>query len=88
MPELPPRLGFVLKRPKKRLAKAEAATREAFVARYRALRREAQETGAQTFFVDAAHFRADADLRGKWVLRGRPALVDSTGPGVKETVTY
>jgi transposase len=82
------RLGFVLKRPKKRLAKADAAKREAFVARYRALRREAQETGAKIFFVDEAHFRADADLRGKWVLKGEPALVDSTSPGLKEKVTY
>jgi len=30
--------------------------------------------------VDEAHSRADGDLRGKWVLRGQPALVDSTCP--------
>ena len=29
---------------------------------------------------DEAHFRGDAELRGKWVLRGEPALVDSTSP--------
>ena len=26
---------------------------------------------------DEANFRADAELRGKWVLRGWPTLVDS-----------
>src|SRR5439155_1611095 len=45
-----------------------------------ALRREAQTTGAQHFFVDEAHFYADVDLHGKWVLKGTPALVDSTSP--------
>jgi len=74
------RLGFVYKRPKKRLLKADEAKRAAFVEQYAALRVEAQATGAQVFFVDEAHFRADGDLRGKWVLRGHPALVDSTCP--------
>ena len=69
MPELPPstrgqalhRLGFVLKPPKKRLLKADAAKRETFVAEYAALVDEAQQVGAKVFFVDEAHFRADAD---------------------------
>ena len=55
------RLGFVLKRPKKRLLKADAAKRETFVAEYAALVDGAQQVGAQVFFVDEAHFRADAD---------------------------
>ena len=55
------RLGFVLRRPKKRLVKADEAKREAFVAEYAALSEEAQRTGAKTFFADEAHFRADAD---------------------------
>ena len=46
------RLGFVLKRPKKRLV------------------------------------RADAGLRGKWVLRGQPALVDSSSPPWGEKASY
>lgn len=82
------RLGFVLKRPKKRLLKADAEKRKAFVVLYTALRAEAQARGAMIFFVDEAHFRADADLRGKWVLRGEPALVDSTSPRLGEKVTY
>ena len=65
------RLGFVLKRPKKRLLKAKDEARKAFVLQYRQIREEAQESGAKIFFVDEAHFRADADLRGKWVLKVR-----------------
>ena len=82
------RLGFVLKRPKKRLLKANPAKRAAFVAEYAALRAEAERSGAKIFFVDEAHFRADAELRAKWVLRGEPALVDSTSPRLGEKVTY
>jgi transposase len=82
------RLGFVLKRPKKRLVKASAEQRAAFVAQYAELRAEAAVQGAKMFFVDEAHFRADADLRGKWVLRGEPALVDSTSPRLGEKATY
>ena len=76
------RLGFVLKRPKKRLVKADPARREALVAEYAALAAAARRTGAKIFFADEAHFRADADLRGKWVLKGEPALVDSTSRDV------
>ena len=82
------RLGFVLKRPKKRLLKADAAKRETFVAEYAALVDEAQQVGAKVFFVDEAHFRADADLLGKWVLKGEPALVDSTSPRWGEKASY
>ena len=82
------RLGFVVKRPKKRLLKADAEKRDAFVAAYVALRAEAQASGAKIFFVDEAHFRADVELRAKWVLRGEPALVDSTSPRLGEKATY
>jgi hypothetical protein len=70
------RLGFVLKRPKKRLVKADPEKREMLVAEYALLRAEAQASGAKIFFVDEAHFRADVTLRAKWVLRGQPALAD------------
>jgi transposase len=82
------RLGFVVKRPKKRLCKANAEKREAFVAAYVALRTEAQAQGAKIVFVDEAHFRADVELRAKWVLRGEPALVDSTSPRLGEKANY
>ena len=82
------RLGFAFKQPKKRLLKADAARREAFVMEYAALREEAQRTGAKVFFADEAHFRADAELRGKWVLKGEPALVDSTSPRYGDKASY
>ena len=82
------RLGFAFKRPKKRLLKADAAKREAFLAEYAALRGEAGRTGGRIFFADEAHFRADAELRGKWVLKGEPALVDSTSPRYGEKASY
>ena len=55
---------------------------------YAALREEAQRTGAKVFFADEAHFRADAELRGKWVLKGEPALVDSTSPRYGDKASY
>jgi transposase len=82
------RLGFVYKHPKKRLLKADEAKRAAFVAEYAALLTLARAAGAKIFFVDEAHFRADGDLRGKWVLKGKPALVDSTCPRWGEKASY
>ena len=82
------RLGVVLKRPKKRLVKAGAERRAAFVREYALLRAAAQAIGAKLFFADEAHFYADVDLRGTWVLRGQPALVDSTSPRWGEKASY
>ncbi len=82
------RLGFVLKRPQKRLVKADPVRREALVSEYAALTAAARRTGVKIFFADEAHFRADADLRGKWVLKGEPALVDSTSPRRGEKASY
>jgi len=66
----------------------DTAKREEFVATYAALRVEAQTMGAKIVFVDEAHFRADAELRAKWVLRGEPALVDSSSPQLGEKASY
>ena len=82
------RLGFACKRPKKRLLKADESKRETFVAEYAVLWEEAQRTGASIFFADEAHFRTDAELRGKWVLKGKPALVDSSSPRYGEKASY
>ena len=82
------RLGVAFKRPKKRLLKADESKRGAFVAEYAALWEEAQRTEARIFFADDAHFRADAELRGKWVLKGKPALVDSNSPRYGEKASY
>jgi transposase len=45
-------------------------------------------TGAKIFFVDEAHCYAEADLRGKWVRKGEPALVDLTSPCYGEMASY
>ena len=58
------------------------------MAEYAALWHEAHGCGAKIFFADEAHFRADAKLRGKWVLRGEPALVDSSSPRYGEKASY
>ena len=78
----------MLKRPKKRLVKADPVRREAFVAEYAALTASVRRSDGKIFFADEAHFRADADLRGKWVLKGEPALVDSTSPRRGEKASY
>ena len=70
------------------MVKADEAQRETFVAEYAALREEAQRSGAKVFFADEAHFRADAELRGKWVLQGEPALVASSSPSYGERASY
>lgn len=82
------RLGFVQKCPLKRLVKADAAKREAFVAEYATLRAQAEADGAKVFFVDEAHFRADVEVRQMWVQKGQPALIDSTTPRLGEKATY
>ena len=82
------RLGFAFKRPKKRLVKADQAKREAFVAEYAALRDEVECTGGKIFFAEEAHFRADAELRGKWTLTGEPTLEDSSSPRRSEKASY
>jgi len=82
------RLGCVVRRPTKRLLKADEAKREVFVGQSAARRTEAETTGATHVFVDEAHFSADADLRGEWVLKGAPALVDSTSPRDAEKASY
>ena len=58
------------------------------MAEYAALTKEARRTEAKIFFADAAHFRADAELRGQWVLKGKPALVDSNSPRYGEQASY
>ena len=82
------RLGFAPKRPKWRLVKADKAKRESFLAEYAALWDEAHGFRAKIFFADEAHLRADAELRGKCVLKGEPALVDSSSPRYGEKASY
>ena len=62
-------LGFALKRPKKRLVKADEAKREAFVVEYATLYEEARRTGAKIFFAGEAHFRAAVPGRALYTSR-------------------
>lgn len=82
------RLGFALKRPKKRLLKASPEKRERFVREYAQLCVDAAARRAKIFFADEAHFRADVYLRAKWTPRGEPALANSTSPRLGEKVSY
>jgi hypothetical protein len=52
-----------------------------------ALRQETDRTVAKFFSGDEAHFRADTDLLGNWVLKGALALVDATSPRPGEKCT-
>ena len=56
-----------------------------FVAEYAALWGEAGSNGGKIFFAGEW---ADAELRGKWVLKGEPALVDSSSPMHGEKASY
>ena len=40
----------------------------------------ARRTGAKIFFAGGAHFRADGDFQGRWVLKGERGLVDFSSP--------
>ena len=82
------RLGFVRKRPKKQLVKADPAKREAFVRTYADIVTDATQSGAMILFVDEAHFRADAELSWLWTPRREPALVPSTSPRRAEKAAY
>ena len=67
------RLGFMLKRPKKHLLKADEEKREAFVAEYVVLVDQARRSRAKIFCVDEAHFRASplaSTLRARlWICK-------------------
>ena len=66
------RLGFVLKRPKKRLLKAKDEARKAFVLQYRQIREEAQESGeSKIFFVRSP---LSGRIEGEMGTQGRARL--------------
>ena len=70
------RLGFAFKAPKKRLLKANESKREAFVRSTPSCGRRPNGLAARILsHCRRGNFRADAELRGKWVLKGKPALV-------------
>ena len=81
------RLGFACKRPKKRLLKADESKRELRGGVRRPVGGGPTDW-SQDILCHEAHFRADAELRGKWVLKGKPALVDSNSPRYGEKASY
>ena len=82
------RLGFVLKRPKKRFLKADEAKREAFVAVYAELLAEAQQVGAKVFFADEAHFRAGCGPAGEMGTQRRASAGRFDQPPVGRKASY
>jgi transposase len=84
------RLGFAWKRPKKRLTKADPQKRAVFVQEYVVLWPKPKQPVLpfSSFFADEAHFRADVDLRNRWVQKGQPAMVDSCSPRWGEKASY
>ena len=88
LPEVAAPAGIRLQEAEEAVVEGGAGKRTDFVAEYATLWEECQETGARIFFADEAHFRADAELRGKWTLKGEPALVESTSPKYGEKASY
>ena len=89
LPELPAPAGLRPQAPEEAPAQGGRGQARGLRARStRAARRGARRPGRSIFFADEAHFYADADLRGKWVLKGQPALVDSTSPRWGEKASY
>ena len=78
--ELPASIGVCAEAAQEAIGQGGPGATGTFVGEYAALIAAARRTGAKLFFADEAHFRADAELRGKWVLKGKPALVDSSSP--------
>ena len=88
LPELASPAGVCLQAPQEAAAQGGRSQTGGLRGEYAALWEEAQRTEARIFFADEAHFRADAELRGKWVLRGEPAPVESTSPQYGEKASY
>lgn len=79
-------LGLGLKRPRKRLVKADRAQQEAFMRELQAV--EAQRSPhSLTVYMDEGQIEQDANLKRMWVLKGEEAVVDSTSPGKKSCVS-
>ena len=88
MPQLPAPVGLRLQASQETPAQGERVPEGGLRCGVRGPGEEARQTGAKVFFADEAHFRADAELRGKWVLKGEPALVDSTSPRYGGKASY
>ena len=81
------RLGFVLKRPKKRPPESQDEERKAFVLQYSQIREEAQESGAKIFSWMKPTFGPMPTCEANGT-QGEAALVDSTSPRWGEKACY
>jgi transposase len=81
------RLGFVLKRPRKKLRKAKKAAQKAFASALQTLE-ETRWGHSVTVWIDEGHIWQDALLRWMWCLKGQEAEVESTSPGKKKLSFY
>ena len=81
------RLGFVLKRPRKKFSKADEQAQKAFAQELETLE-TARWAHSVTVWIDEGHIYQDALLRWMWCQRGQEALVESNSPGKKKLSFY
>ena len=76
--ELPAPLGICAETVQETFTQGRTQSGAKLLWRSIALKAATRRTGAKIFFADEARFPADGGLRARWVLKGEPALVDST----------
>jgi len=81
------RLGFVRKRPRKRLKKADPNKQKAFAEEFQEMERR-RSPRSVTVYLDQGQIWLDALLREMWCLKGQPAEVDSFSPGKEKLRFY
>jgi len=81
------RLGFVRKRPRKRLKKADPNKQKAFAEELQEIERTRCRRSV-TVYLDQGQIWLDVLLRLMWCLKGEPAEVDSFSPGKKKLCFY
>lgn len=81
------RLGFSLKRPRKKFRKADEKAQRKFAKKLEALERS-RWGHSVTVWIDEGHIYQDALLRWMWCQRGQEALVESNSPGKKKLSFY
>lgn len=84
---LPTQLDFCLRRPRKRLRKADPDQQLAFAAQLPTLELE-RRSHSVSVWLDEGHIRKDALLRWVRYLRGQKAEADSSAPGKPKLSFY
>lgn len=81
------RLGFVLKKPRKKFTKAREKDQRAFAMALERLEQSRPEKSV-TVWIDEGHIWQDALLRRMWCPKAKEACVDSLSPGKKKLSFY